>query len=624
MVVLDYILKFFDYIIYGSMFIFVFISLKIKSKRDFCITALPVLGVIGTFGGIVRGLRGFDSSDITKSIPLLLEGLKTAFWTSLIGISVSLILKIWNSFFKKEGILEDNNTISDLLKNGIFELKKIAELLKGSTLNKEVSEIKNLLNIINISYNENQNKNYNKICDFEKTIEKAILELSNVQNGANSKIENLFFEMNKTKLSDIENFKKIDSSLEILINKYTNTNEELKLQTEKQEVCNLTLSDINDKINILNKKIENESKELVSRIDISTKELVSKVEDSNSLISDNTNEIKNNNSLLNEYSNFSKEQNNILIESFNSFAKHMVEHNNKAFIEALNKSMKELNTQLTEQFGENFKELNKAVGALLDWQNNYKETIEKTTHLQQEIYMKLETAVDGISKFSDEGKTILDISKEFNNILVGIEDQRVQMIKTLAEFSELAVQSKELIPNFKEIQFTVSENLVHFNEEMLKLSQNISEYAKGNSEEMKKYQNEFSKFLEEVTKELYNVIKQLEEDNKEFINLQKEKTRESYDIAIRGIEDLVADIIKKADDINNELKDNIEKYNEETNKIIRDSNDRFQDVLVKGYEASINSLASQLAQLSEKFVNDYEPLTNRLREVLEIASKVNK
>ena len=49
------------------------------------------IGVLGTFVGIYFGLRGFDVENITESILTLLEGLKTAFTTSIWGISLSLV-----------------------------------------------------------------------------------------------------------------------------------------------------------------------------------------------------------------------------------------------------------------------------------------------------------------------------------------------------------------------------------------------------------------------------------------------------------------------------------------------------------------------------------------------------
>lgn len=81
-------------------------------KQDFTkhkkwIEQLPsivsTLGVFGTFAGITKGLVTFDTANLDTSIPLLLGGLKTAFFTSLCGMFFSLILsRIVARKFEKE------------------------------------------------------------------------------------------------------------------------------------------------------------------------------------------------------------------------------------------------------------------------------------------------------------------------------------------------------------------------------------------------------------------------------------------------------------------------------------------------------------------------------------------
>ena len=44
-------------------------------------TLVSTLGVLGTFWGITKGLMVFDTSNLDQSIPGLLDGLKTAFFT---------------------------------------------------------------------------------------------------------------------------------------------------------------------------------------------------------------------------------------------------------------------------------------------------------------------------------------------------------------------------------------------------------------------------------------------------------------------------------------------------------------------------------------------------------------
>ena len=66
---------------------------KLERVRDFLPSLSVSCGIFGTFWGIFIGLSGFDTAHISESIPTLLEGMKTAFFTSLIGMSVSLFLK---------------------------------------------------------------------------------------------------------------------------------------------------------------------------------------------------------------------------------------------------------------------------------------------------------------------------------------------------------------------------------------------------------------------------------------------------------------------------------------------------------------------------------------------------
>jgi chromosome segregation ATPase len=66
-------------------------------------TLLTTLGILGTFLGIAIGLLDFDSSRIEYSIPLLLEGLKLAFITSIVGILLATALRL-TQVLKRDGV----------------------------------------------------------------------------------------------------------------------------------------------------------------------------------------------------------------------------------------------------------------------------------------------------------------------------------------------------------------------------------------------------------------------------------------------------------------------------------------------------------------------------------------
>ena len=53
------------------------------------------IGVLGTFVGIFMGLQSFNPQDIINSVNDILAGLKTAFFTSIVGMSVATMLSIF-------------------------------------------------------------------------------------------------------------------------------------------------------------------------------------------------------------------------------------------------------------------------------------------------------------------------------------------------------------------------------------------------------------------------------------------------------------------------------------------------------------------------------------------------
>lgn len=65
-------------------------------------SVMTSLGILGTFAGIVIGLlhfNGSDTSTIDESIPLMLEGLKVAFTTSLVGMFSAILFKATDAWY---------------------------------------------------------------------------------------------------------------------------------------------------------------------------------------------------------------------------------------------------------------------------------------------------------------------------------------------------------------------------------------------------------------------------------------------------------------------------------------------------------------------------------------------
>lgn len=93
---------------------------------EFIPTLVSTLGVFGTFLGITVGLMAFDTTNLNESIPVLLDGLKTAFWTSLVGMGLSAILNGWINrlYDKKENGVSDINQAASQICNSVTEMSK--------------------------------------------------------------------------------------------------------------------------------------------------------------------------------------------------------------------------------------------------------------------------------------------------------------------------------------------------------------------------------------------------------------------------------------------------------------------------------------------------------------------
>ena len=131
-----------DYIsIICSLVIFLFPYLVRKRFNvQLLSTTVVSLGLLGTFGGIMYGLWIFKVDQIDASIPQLLEGLKTAFLTSIAGMLSSLLLRLAPGFYGIKKEVENKEEITD---KQLFEvLEHIEKNTQLATSRELIQEIK--------------------------------------------------------------------------------------------------------------------------------------------------------------------------------------------------------------------------------------------------------------------------------------------------------------------------------------------------------------------------------------------------------------------------------------------------------------------------------------------------
>lgn len=639
------------YFVMGYIIVHIIKNNKIndKEKRNFYINLLPILGVIGTFAGICIGLADFNSNEIEKSVPLLLQGLKTAFWTSLIGTSLAVFFNVWYSFKDKKDVEDEDDEIP-LLKLQIKELQAISEKF-NSFLDNQIINNDSLKNLTDF-FNNNENKNLKKfeeIKDELKVLNKKQEKTNNFYESSLLKLA-ILDELNKKFDKNIENFSLWNENISVLKeNSILNLEENRKLNSSTTETL------------IKLESIEKINSETLIKLE-SLEKINTDIVDKNSAIFENVELLLDNfKTYKDEFSNFfkaSESQSSELITAFKEFATYMAEENSKAFIEALNKTIRDFNNNLIESFGSNFKQLNEAVIKLVDWQEEYKQIIEITTENQKVIFDSFNGIEKELQTFSAETKNINSIVSELSTITKESMEQNIKLNETLSVFSELNNQAKELIPNLVEINNNIDNDIKTFNSYSNGLIDNLNNFSnnlqnnfsqyiddinrgvKGSTdsimgimeESLKKIENNFDKSLENTDLKLKetsaNIFTGIEKFNSDFSNNMKEQldifitNNENYSAGINRLVKSTLEGIDESEKNNSKMIDEnlkqIEKLNNELSIHLKGHVENIEKALEESLNRSLESLAQVMAKISDRFAKDYGPLADKLREIMEL------
>lgn len=293
---------------------------------------------------------------------------------------------------------------------------------------------------------------------------------------------------------------------------------------------------------------------------------------------------------------------NELTGEFRKFAETMVENNQKALIEALREVIRDFNERLTEQFGENFKQLNEAVHHLVEWQERYRVHVEALEERLETAVSSIEAAQRALEAVRDHSERIPEAIRPLENVLNAINAQVEDLDDHLQAFAGLRDRAMEAFPvieaNLKRVttQFTASV------EEAVTMSRNaLAEEERAHAE----------------LRQGYSVLLGSAEE-------MRERFASDLSQALKRHTELIEESARKAQQsIDSSWQQSVERINDQFT--------RFDEQMQQELTRSLELLGRNIASISEKMTSDYrknvelvEQLTKLIDELTRVLTRLRR
>ncbi len=464
------------------------ISKRIQALVSTAPGAMTSLGILGTFFGIFVGLLDFDIRAIDRSVPDLLEGLKVAFGTSILGLFAAVTYRIANPLITRAKVQQENATVEDI----VLQLQQLNEKVDAAGVDntRHLQELRDAL--------------------------------------TDDKDTSLVGQMQRLRgaVSDLE--------------------ASLRKGFDEQ------------------------------------------------------------------------------ISEFKNFAEQMSKAFSEAIIDELKAVIREFNEKISEQFGENFKQLNLAVGRLVDWQEQYRQQMDELMSAMDAAVLGLQGARDSLHEIEKSASNIpqsVAQMREANDLLGAQLEELLGHLGSFAEIREKAVSA------FPEIQANIEQ-----------LTSNLQSAAADQSKAIKAMTGEgealvsnmrnasesislgFDDLRARTEATVTDVSEQVLRITKEMAHATESAGREVHSMVQDSMAEQRQTQREMLDGLQTSFNDTISSATKQMNEAIVQLDQAMQDEI----ESVVRSMAENLSGVSEKFVADYNPLLANMRRIVEMSEEAKR
>lgn len=402
-----------------------------RRSVEYLPTLVSTLGVLGTFLGITIGLLAFNSKDLDSSIPDLLDGLKTAFFTSLAGMIFSVILSWYLNKCQddKDGGISDINQAAGTICRVLQQMSEH----NSRTITKIASQI---------GEQEKDRKAFyrymgdvmNKVRQSQETIAETLTSIYSSQSSMTTVMDSMII-LQHNQESALSSIKESSAgmvesigTLKVITASQTTTLEAVK--NYSNEIAGYThhIVEINDVVSGM-RNVQKEMNDQVQKL----KDILDAEVDQIGSSMDKTNEL--------------------LERKFDEFTELLKKSNTEALVEVMKKVTEEFQKQMNALIGkliqENFDQLNKSVERLNLWQQENKEMISSLTRQYKEMSTNFEATSESLDRVKrdteslvSEGGKLHQIVDALNEVIVN-DEKFIKTADHLQKTAELSQSNME-------------------------------------------------------------------------------------------------------------------------------------------------------------------------------------
>ena len=315
-------------------------------------------------------------------------------------------------------------------------------------------------------------------------------------------------------------------------------------------------------------------------------------------------------------------------------------------IEALKQVIVDFNNNLTEQFGENFKQLNEAVFKLVEWQEK-----EQIAHMVEQYALGV-TAIgqteSAVTSISEDAQKIPESMAMLRTVLKVNQHQVEELDRHLEAFAQVRDRAVEAVPQIQEqidatlkgvtdastqissgmqeagekLQTAIVQGAQEFVDNSARVNQSLqgsSDVIAKNSEEVKQ---QFSDLVSELNSNFRNLMAEISSQNgelgKQFKDAGQKLTSELGNVQREFQASLERMAEKQSDEaqrVFTGLRKSVEDALSDTKDAVTKQVGMIDSSLEKELSTVMSEMGRALGQISGQFTADYQKLVREMRAI---------